>query len=469
MKIIGRKEEQYILDRLVESKKPEFVCVYGRRRVGKTYLIKNYFCEKFSFYFTGIKTYGNRQHLSVFKKQLKNYGLNTNGQFKSWIEAFDGLIELLKQNDVYKYNDKKIIFIDEAPWIDAPKSDFKAGLDYFWNSWGSTQEDLILIVCGSATSWIINNLLKDTGGFYNRITRRLKINPFTILEAKELLDDNDFRFSNKELVESYMVFGGIPYYLNLLDNKCSLSQNIEKLFFQENSELKDERFLLFSSLFKHHEKHEAVLDILFKNKKGLPAKEIGRAINSSNNKQLKTTLDELEQCGFIRRYSDYKTKINNAIYQIIDPFILFSFYALNGNISSWLNFVGTPKYYSWLGYSFETFCLNHVSLIKKSLGINGLVTNEYGFFERNKNEGAQIDLLIDRKDDVINLCEMKYSGEEFEINKDYEENVLKKVNVFKSITKTKKAIKITFVTMFGVKNNSYSHIVDQIITVNDWL
>ena len=469
MKIIGREKEIETLNQIMSSKKPEFVCVYGRRRVGKTYLIKQFFKDKFSFYITGVKDLTNRSQLSNFKKQLKKYGHNHSGTFKSWLEAFDGLIELLEQDSIIKIDGKRVVFIDETPWMDAPKSDFKAGLDYFWNTWGSSQEDLVLIVCGSATSWIINNLLNSTGGFYNRITKRLKLNQFNIREVKQLLEFNGVKFSSREIVETYMIFGGIPYYLNLLNEKLSLAQNVDQLFFEEDGDLKDERLLLLSSLFKKHTMHEIVLDTLYKRKSGLSKSEISKLSNLNSDKHLKTVLDELEQCGFIRSYIDYKTRKNNPLYQIIDPFILFAFDILEEKKSSWLNYIGTPKYYSWTGHAFEVFCLNHVQFIKEDLGILGVETNDYSFTKRGNEKGAQIDLVIDRKDEIVNLCEMKYSISDFEIDNDYETNLLNKVAVFKSSTKSKKSIKLTLVTLYGLLNNKHSHIIDQVISVEKWL
>lgn len=468
MKIIGREKEIETLNQIVNSKRPEFVCVYGRRRIGKTYLIKQFFKEKFSFYITGIKGLSNRSQLSNFKSQLSKYGLKRKGSFKSWLEAFDSLIELLEKQDIYTYNGKRVVFIDETPWMDAPKSDFKASLDYFWNSWGSSQEDLILIVCGSATSWIINNLLNSTGGFYNRITKRLKLNQFTVKEVKELLEYNDIRFSNREIVETYMILGGIPYYLNLLDGRLSLAQNIDMLFFAENGDLKDEKTLLLSSLFKNHTKHELILNLLYKKKCGLSKSDISKEANLNSDKNLKTVLDELEQCGFIRSFVDFKTTKNNPLYQIVDSFILFSFDILDENMSSWLNYIGTPKYYSWAGHAFKVFCLNHIPLIKEELGISGMETNDYSFTKRDSDNGAQIDLVIDRKDETINLCEMKYSISDFEIDKQYENNLLNKINVFKKATKSKKSLKLTLITLYGLTNNKHSHIIDQVVSVEKW-
>ena len=468
MKIIGRKKELETLNRLLNSPRPEFVCLYGRRRVGKTFLIKQFFREKFSFYTTGIKKLSNRSQLSNFKKKLNEYGYKVKGSVTSWIDAFDDLIELLKKDDVYRINGKRVVFIDEVPWMDAPKSDFKAGLDNFWNSWGSSQADLILIVCGSATSWIINNLLKDTGGFYNRVTKKIKLCPFNIRELEELLLYNNVHFSTREIIETYMIFGGIPFYINLLNENLSLAQNVDELFFKEDSELKNEKDILLSSLFKHHENHEAILNVLYRKKSGLSHKEISDLVPIDDGRTINTALTELEECGFIRKFFDYKGTKRDSLYQVIDPFVLFSFNISEQNISSWNDYVGTPKYYAWSGLSFEIFCLNHIFEIKKSLGISGISTNEYSFIKKESSYGAQIDLLIDRKDYTINLCEMKFCNSEYEITKDDEQSILNKIDVFKKVTKSKKNIKTTFITLYGIKNNTHSHIVDKNVVVSNW-
>lgn len=470
MKIIGREQEIDRLKYIVESKKPEFVCVYGRRRVGKTFLIKQFFNERFSFYATGVPKLNNRRQLSFFKNCLIKYGYQKKGQLNSWLDAFTALIEVLEQPDVYRlYNGKRIVFIDEAPWMDSPRSDFKAAFDFFWNTWGSTKEDLILIVCGSATSWIINNLLTDTGGFYNRVTKQLLIKPFEVREVQKMLIDKGVHFSIRETIETYMIFGGIPYYIDLFNPLLSLAQNVEWLFFSKNSELKYEKDVLLSSLFGKHNIHGLILDTLYTKKSGLTRQEICEYTKLESSRHVTSALIELEQCGFIRSFIDYKHNKKNAIYQLIDPFILFSFNVLGGNISSWENFIESAKYHSWSGQSFEIFCLNHIPQIKETLGITGLSTNEYGFKDHRDNKGAQIDLIIDRKDDVINLCEMKYCFGLYTINKDYEENLLKKVEVFKSIVKTRKGIQITFITPFGIENNMHSHIVARSIAIKDWL
>lgn len=468
MIIIGRKKEQNILSRLANSKRPEFLAVYGRRRVGKTYLIKEFFNNKFCFYATGVYKENMKTQLKRFKKQLNEYGLNVVPELKNWFDAFDELRKLIEQSNKKYQDNKKIIFIDEASWLDTAKSDFKASLDYFWNTYASTKEDILLIICASSTSWIIDNVLHDKGGLYNRITEKIKLNPFTLSETKKLLEYNGASITNKDVFDFYMVFGGIPYYINKIDNKLSISQNVDELLFKEDGALKDEYNYLFSSLFKKYQNHLNVVEYMAKRRCGVSRKELIESGMIQSGGGLSLVLNELEQCGFIRKYN-VGTGSNNSLYQVIDHFTLFAnSFITNNKIDSWMNFINTPSYYSWAGYSFETLCLNHINEIKDILKIGGIISKEYSF-TNNKKGGAQINLVIDRSDNVINLCEMKYSNSMFEITADYYDNLINKIEVFRTETKNKKAIHLTMITLNGIKKNQYSNIVINEINANDFI
>ena len=349
--------------------------------------------------------------------------------------------------------------------MDTAKSDFKSAFDFFWNSWGSSQKDLVLIVCGSATSWIIKNILSDTGGFYNRITRKMHLDPFSLYECELYFKNNGIKITRNQIIESYMIFGGIPYYLNLFDKRMSLAQNVDNLIFDVNGQLHNEYNILFSSLFKNAEKnHVKIIESLAAKKNGLTRTEISKASGVSDGDGLTKVLNELEQCGFIRKYLCFPKKTNGHIYQVIDPFVLFSLYFLSSEkIKSWTRFVKSPDYYSWRGNSFEIVCLNHIPQIKTVLGISGIESSEYSWKSSKKKGGAQIDLLIDRNDDVINVCEMKYSNNEYVIDEDYEHSLNNKIDLFREETKTNKAILLTFISASGVKKNEYSEIVQHFI------
>ena len=466
MKIIGRKNEKEKLLRCLNSKNPEFVVVYGRRRVGKTYLIREFFNKQFSFYATGLTDEKTKGQLRAFNESLINYGNKQKELPKDWFEAFSRLRELLESPKVYRepINNKRVIFLDELPWMDTARSDFKSALDYFWNSWGSAQDDLVLIVCGSATSWIINNLLSGKKGFHNRVTKRIRLAPFTLKECEELFALNDIVMTRSQMIESYMVFGGIPYYLNLMDSRLSLAQNINELCFKEYGELHSEYYNLFRSLFVKPEKHMAILEELAKKKDGITRSELAKIKTIGGGSVLTKDLRELEECGFIRRFSNYTKEENDALYQLIDPFTLFAVNFIESKkCTSWNEYINSPGYNSWRGNSFEIVCLNHIDQIKASLGISGVETNVYSWRSSRSEKGAQIDLIIDRKDGVINLCEMKYTNEEYALDRDEYYKIQNRLATFQKETAVNKAIHVTLVSGNGFKRNKYSEIVQNTI------
>lgn len=470
MKIIGRKREKNILSGCLASKRPEFLVVFGRRRVGKTFLIKEFFKGQFSFYATGLSDKKTAGQLRAFHTSLILYGSGEKNVPVDWFEAFLRLRELLEGDNVYREptSGKRVIFLDELPWMDTAKSDFKSALEYFWNSWASSQEDILLIVCGSATSWIINHMLKDRRGFHNRITRRILLLPFSLKECEELLINNDVVMTRQQIIECYMVFGGIPYYLNLLDPRLSLAQNVDELFFKPYGDLTDEYNQLFYSLFKKPEKHMNIMKALAETKNGKTRKELAEQSSIGGGSVLTKDLEELEQCGFIRKYSDYSLPKSGALYQLVDSFVLFSLRFLNQRKqNSWMDYLHTPSYNAWRGNAFEICCLNHITEIKAALGIAGVETMEYAWKSRKSDPGAQIDLLIDRKDDVINLCEMKYTDDMFQVDKEEYGKMQNRLAVFQKETNTKKAIHMTLVSVNGMKRNKYSSVFQNEITGED--
>jgi len=455
MKIIGRNKEQADFQHFLEIEQPEFVVVYGRRRVGKTFLIKEFFNQKFTFYVTGLANAGKQEQLENFNASLKQYAGMPYPQATSWFDAFRQLIHLLENT---KKRGKKVVFIDEMPWLDTIKSDFLTGLEYFWNSWASSRPDILLIVCGSATSWITNKLLRNKGGLHNRVTRRMFIAPFTLKECEEYFAEKKMAYTQRDVAESYMAFGGIPFYLNMFEKGKSVAQNIDLLCFTENAPLKNEFDMLFSSLFKNPQLHGQIVNFLAKKKKGQLRENIAKQAGN-NGGGLTAALEELEQCGFIQSYCAYKKKSKDKIFQLTDPFVLFyySFIKENQNAGSnyWLNMLGSAAYKTWAGLAFERVCLSHVKQIKSALGIAAVSTEIANWRSKNAETGAEIDLLIDRRDSVVNICEIKYSESEFTINKQYAQNLQNKKAAFSEETKNRKALHITMITTYGVKRNEY--------------
>jgi len=467
-KIIGRDREQYLLNQYIESGKPEFVAVFGRRRVGKTFLIREYFNNKFAFYFSGVENIQKQQQLKNFNTSLLKYGKHPYPIVNSWFDAFLQLIHFLEKK---KKRGRKVIFIDELPWLDTPRSGFIQALEYFWNSWASSNPDIMLIVCGSSTSWMINKLLKNRGGLHNRVTRQIPIEPFTLQECEEFLKHNKIVLNRYQIVECYMTMGGIPYYLEQLEKSLSLSQNIDNLFFKKNGVLRLEFKKLFSSLFKHSDRYVKIIEVLGKKRKGLTRDEIIAASGFTDGGTLSKMLEELEQSNFIQFYDAYAKRRKERLYQLIDFYSLFYLNFIKNARKSdehfWTNLIDNTQRRAWSGYAFEQVCKQHTTQIRQKLGISGVVTYSAAWRSKNSEPAAQIDLLIDRNDGIINICEMKYSGNEFIIDKKQDENLRNKKSAFVNETKTRKAVHITMVTTYGVKRNEYWGNIQSEVTMND--
>ena len=466
--IIGREEEQYLFTQYVESEKPEFIAVFGRRRVGKTFLIKEYFKQQFAFYFTGAENVGKKQQLKNFNSALQEYGKTHYPVAHSWFDAFAQLRHLLEKS---KKRGRKVIFIDEMPWLDTPRSRFIQALEYFWNSWASANPDIMLIVCGSSTSWMMNKLIKNRGGLHNRVTRQIPIEPFTLQECEEFLKHRKIVLNRKQIIECYMIMGGVPYYLEQLDKSLSLSQNIDNLFFKRKGVLREEFEKLYASLFKHSERYIKIVEALGKKRKGLTREEIIAESGFSDGGTLTDMLEELEQCSFIRSYNAYEKKTKDTLYQLIDFYSLFylNFIKNTRQIDEhfWTNLIDNAKHRAWSGYAFEQVGMQHTAQIRQKLGILGVVTYSAAWRSKNSEPAAQVDLLIDRNDGVINLCEMKYAADQFVIDKNQDEILRNKKSAFISETKTRKSVHITMVTTYGVKRNEYWGNIQSEVTMND--
>lgn len=468
MDIVARDSEIKVLDSVCESGMPEFVAVYGRRRVGKTFLIRSYFKERFSFYASGVNGKPKRYQLKSFQSKLAEYGCPKKTIPEDWSAAFARLRALLESDGVYRdpVSNRRVVFLDEVPWMDGKRSDFRAALDLFWNTWGSTQEDLLLIICGSATSWIIKYVIKDTGGFYNRVTNQIHLLPFSLGECERLAANRKLNLTRRQVTEYYLSFGGVPYYWSLLFRNLSPMQNIQRLCFEENGALHNEYVSLFKSLFSAKGPHRQIVEYLAKRSGGVLRKEMIDA-GIPGGKALSSALEELVQCGFLRRFYHLGKKERDSAYQLVDPFTLFSLNFLNGKVSEWAAFYGTPAYFSWAGHAFETLCLNNIKAIKASLGVSGVLTNECSWKSAQSTPGAQIDLVIQRRDGVINICEMKYSDSEFSISPQYEANLRNKIQAFRNETGSKEAVHLTMVVSNGLVRNANADMVVNVITGDD--
>ena len=460
MEIIGRETEQAALKQYFDSGAPEFLAVFGRRRVGKTFLIREFFHGKFDFYATGLANGKKEEQLKMWNTAIKDSFGGSDGDAENWLDAFALLRNKLEKS---KKTKRKVLFIDEIPWMDTPKSGFLTALEHFWNGWASGREDIFLIICGSATSWIVKNLFKNKGGLHNRVTRRMRLLPFTLKETEAYLNAKEIYLGRFRICEAYMIFGGVPYYLSLLGKGLSLPQNVDILCFDDNGALRFEFEELYTTLFKNSEKYEKVVIALSSKTKGLTRDEIIGQTGLSSGGGLTKILEELELCGFIRSYPNFSMDENLCIYQLTDPFSLFYLRFIRGkrpkNPHFWTSNLESPSLTAWKGYAFEQICLSHSDQIKKALGIAVISTETSSWRSRHSSPGAQIDLLIDRKDGIINLCEMKYSKAEYAISAKEEQQLRNKIAVFEAETRTKKAVHLTMVTTYGVAQNSHAGIV----------
>jgi AAA+ ATPase superfamily predicted ATPase len=466
-KIIGRKNEQQRLMELYHSGSAEFVAMYGRRRVGKTFLIRSLFHNDFLFDLTGLAN-------STTKEQLINFTLSfnraTGGMSKpatNWLTAFDQLISLLQSSP----KKRKLIFIDEISWLDTPRSGFLTALEHFWNAWASARSDVMLVVCGSATSWIMNKLVNNHGGLHNRLTASIYLQPFTLAECELYFKSREIEFSRYSIAECYMTMGGIPYYLSKIQRGLSVAQNIDNLFFAENAELKNEFQNLYASLFKNAADCIKIVEALSSKAKGLTRQEIENTTKLKSGGGLTTTLKNLEYCGFIRSYNNFGKRKYEQFYQLLDAYTLLYFKYLEQNkyndTAFWTNSLNTPQHNAWAGYAFEILVLQHINEVKKVLGISGIQSAVSLWRSEHSKPAAQIDLVINRKDGIINICEIKFANNEFKITEIYEKNLRNKISAFKDETKTRKAIHLLLLTTYGLSKNKYFGIAQKEIILDD--
>lgn len=468
---IGREKEQKLLDEYLCSSQSEFIAIYGRRRVGKTFLIQQVIGNDYAFYVAGMNKVPMRIQLANFIEGIRKKGYNAPSA-KSWIEAFftlENYLESLPEG-------RKVIFIDEMPWMDSPRSNFISGLEHFWNSWASWRNDIKLIVCGSATSWIINNLIKNRGGLHNRVTHKIPVKPFTLKECQSYFTALGFRYSIKQIAECYMVLGGVPFYLSKMEKGEGVAQNIDRLIFAEDGELRDEFQSLYSSLYKNATDHIKIVTVLAERGRGMTRQEIIEKTKLPDNGKFSIMLDELESCGFIRCYEPFMSspttkrgfderQSSNTLFQLIDPFTLFYFQIMRKanahDPSFWSNNQNTQMYSTWSGLSFEKLCLNHIEQIKSVLGISGITSNALSWFGKGDSNKAQIDLLIDRSDRTINLCEMKFYSKSYSMTTKDEEDIELKIKAFTEATNTDKSIIVTMITSHGLERNEHSECVQK--------
>lgn len=455
MKVAGRKEEIKILQDLLKKDESAFLALYGRRRIGKTYLIREVYKQQLVFECSGL-------HQRDMSQQLENFWLTLIDKTKpellpkTWLQAFSLLKTYISGLNTKQ---KKVVFLDEIAWFETPRSGFLAALDQFWNQFCSKRKDILLVICGSAASWIIDKVINNRGGLHNRVTDHIRLLPFTLKETKAYLELNNVRLTLKDITSLYMSTGGIPYYLKDVKPGKSVAQLLDELFFKQHAKLKGEFDNLYASLFKNSHLHVAIVKALATRNKGLTRNEILSETGITSGGGFTLLLHELVACGFVKEiYPIHKTK-EDTLYRLVDEYSIFYFkFLMNQKPNeSWLQLSNTQSYKIWQGYAFETCCFKHINQIKKALGISGIISNEYSWVQKGTGteKGTQLDFIIDRNDNCINLLELKYYDTEFEVTQNYAQQLIEKASVFKVKNRIKKNVFITLLTVNGVKMNEH--------------
>lgn len=438
-------------------------------------MIRESYDYHFTFQFTGVAKTPTRKQLARFRMALKEHGLTDMPKvFTNWLTAFAELKRFINLQP----EGKKVIFLDELPWMDAPRSGFLSELESFWNGWASARKDIVFVVCGSATSWMVKKIIKNKGGLHNRVTHRIALKPFPLRLCQELVASRGIDMTRKQILNGYMVFGGVPYYWNLLKKGASFTQEVDRLIFSEDGDMHDEFDMLYASLFKKPEPYIKVIGLLAGKKEGLTRQEIIEKGRIEDNGTLTNILNDLEWCGFIRSYSMIGKQVKGEIFQLIDLYTLFYYEFIHGKRQGknyWQTMEGKPQYNNWCGRAFERVCLWHTEQIRQKLGISGVLTNEYAWRymptkddkQRGLDEGIQIDLIIDRSDDVIDLCEMKYCTGKYALSEAYQEKLNTRKAVFGEVTKTRKALHTVMVITDGLVRNAYSSDIQNEVCLND--
>lgn len=468
--LIGRKEEEQILKEALRSPEAEMLAVIGRRRIGKTFLVASVYKKELAFEITGVQDASRSQQLRTFADQLRYLAEVEISPPKDWLDAFF----MLRKHLEPKMGKKKVVlFFDELPWLATPRSGFLKALGYFWNSWASRQ-NMVLVICGSAASWMIKKVVNNKGGLHNRITKYIHLKPFTLAETEVYFKARGIRLNRYQIVQLYMALGGVPHYLKEVKKGKSAVQNIDQILFSEASFLKNEFSRLYPALFDNADHHIAIIRALAKKRQGLARQQIIQLAKTPQGGATTTVLDELLQSGFIGAYYPLGKKKKEMLYRLTDEYSLFYLQFIenkqNEGSGTWMRLSQTQEYAAWSGYTFESICLKHIPQIKKALGISGVYTTAASFYRKGAKDekGAQIDLVLDRNDQIIHLFEVKFHNKVFTLSKDAAEKLREKRDVFEETTGTHKQLFISLITTFGLKPNEHSiGLIDQVLQLDD--
>lgn len=482
--IVGRQTELQTLKQMYDSKESEFLAIYGRRRVGKTVLIHTFCSNQDGVYFSvsGVQHAPLGEQLTHFMERLSEvfYQGAKLQVVKNWREAFKSLTRAIQS---VTENKKIVLFQDEFPWLATKNSGLLQSLDYYWNQYWSKAKRIKLIICGSSASWIINKIIRNKGGLHNRVTHEIHLEPFNLFETKNYLIHQGIKLNDSQILELYMTIGGIPYYLRRIKKGLSAKQNIELLAFTRSGFLLEEFNKLYDSLFDGGEIYIEIMRVIAKKRYGISQIDLLKQIEGlSQGGEMKKKLASLEDAGFIMRFKPYQHTKRGLYYRVIDEYTLFYFRwveplkeALQSKALKrgyWTEMGGTPEWYAWAGLAFEAICYKHLPQISNALELPATALADCWRYRSKlgeNEEGTQIDLLFDRKDDVITICEIKYSNQPFVIDKSYAKSLQRKLEVFQKKTKTNKALMLTMITSNGIKENMYSEeLISNVVVLEDF-
>lgn len=478
--LIGREKEIKKLNELYHSEDAELIALYGRRRVGKTYLIDEVFRDRLNFRHAGlspidsekenVKAHLMKDQLTHFFRSLTMQGYKGEKTPESWLEAFYMLEDLLVEK--YKDNERIVVFLDEMQWLDTPKAKFMTGFEAFWNGWACHRKNLMVIVCGSSSSWILTNIINNHGGLYGRVTFEIKLKPFTLRECEQFLTSKEICMSRYDVIQAYMMVGGIPYYLRYFNKRLSLAQNINEIFFADEAPLKDEFNRMFASLFKNAEPIKQIIKAIASKNKGITRKELSEITGVTDSGEVSRQLNSLIAGDFIIKYKSFGDNKRDEIYKLVDPFSYFYLTFLdrssdNRNID-WINIEDSSRVLSWKGYAFENVCWNHIPQIKMALQIGGVSTTEALWSKRGdeNTRGTQIDLIIVRKDNIVHMCEIKFYNDEFEVDKDYHLILERRKKMLREQIPKRATIHNTLITTYGLKKTNYFGDFVHVLTID---
>ncbi len=473
--MIGREKEIKELEKIYSSNKAEMVAVYGRRRVGKTYLVDEVFQDRITFRHAGLSPLEEDRkglleaQLEHFYNSLKLHGSEGEKKPKNWLDAFFLLEKLLQKIDD---GTRQVVFLDELPWLDTPRSGFIRAFEGFWNTWGCHRKNLMVVICGSANSWMKNELINNHGGLYGRVTHEIKLSPFNLRECEDYYKSKGIPYSRYDIVQSYMIFGGIPYYMEYMDEELSFAQNVDKVFFAKDASLKHEYDRLFESVFKKPDTIKTIVELLYTRNMGYTRNNIATMLKISEGGHLTKDLNSLIASDFVVKYVPFGYSKKEEYYKLTDPFCLFYLHFVKNQTSAnnrfWQQNTAQPQVVSWRGYAFENVCFNHIDQIKDALGIRDVITSESAWTKKaDDEEGMQIDMLISRKDNVINMCEIKFYSDDFVVSKEYYRTIQRRIEALLAAIPRKMSVYSTLITTYGLKKNEYSGVFVKTVTFDD--